>query len=108
MPPGLYGLGMASGGVPQRPTIGPSAPALMGPQINDPQSQYLAAALSSMQQKPPQSGTALGLDLLASALDNYGLAQRGQRLAAQQYGQSPGAIQNTYANDPLANPFGGQ
>ena len=54
----------------------------------------------------------VGENLLASALDRYGLAQRQGQLwdqaAATAYGNSPGAITNTVATDPLANIFGGR
>lgn len=57
--------------------------ALYGAQAQDPQSQYLAAALASMQKQPQGSATGLGENLLASALDQYGLKQRGNQLQQQ-------------------------
>ena len=71
------------------------------------QSATLARALAAMQQSGQQSKTpgAVGTNLLADALLQYGQGQQGQAQAARSYGASPGG----YAGqDPLSSPLGQQ
>lgn len=60
-PAGSVALGMGAPG---------TSPTVNGPQ--DPRSAYLAAALQSLQQAQPQTPGAVGSDLLAEALMQYG------------------------------------
>lgn len=96
-------------GVPAPPQPGVASP-LGGQQqqvFQQQQAAALAQALQSMQQSGEQSKTpaALGSNLLADALMQYGQGQQGQAQAAQAYGASPGAYGGP---DPLANPLGPQ
>lgn len=56
---------------------------LSGAQAQDPQSQYLMAALQAMQNQKQGSATGMGENLLADALDQYGLGQRRNALQSQ-------------------------
>src|SRR5689334_1178390 len=73
--------GGAQGLAPQQQAgpMGAAMPQQMPPQAQDPHSQYLAQALAAMGKQPgPTTPMAMSADLLAQALDRYGLAQ-GQR-----------------------------
>jgi len=63
-------------------------------QAQDPRSQYLTAALRALQQSAaqnaPRTPMALGSDLLAEALDRYGLAQQSRQQQQQAFGQQLG------------------
>ena len=75
--------GLSAQGAPGQAQASGGASVLYGAQAQDPHSQYLAAALAAMQKQQQGSATGLGENLLATALDRYGLQQRGQQLQAQ-------------------------
>ncbi|MGA0603203.1 hypothetical protein ACO2Q3_21020 [Caulobacter sp. KR2-114] len=60
----------------------------------DPRSQYLMAALNALRQSAsqdaPRTPMALGSDLLAEALDRYGLAHQQKQAQQQAFGQQLG------------------
>lgn len=68
----------------------------------DPLTQSL---MQQMAKAPPQTPGAVGSDLLAQALMQYGQGQKQQAQAAQTYGASGGAYSGP---DPLGNPTGQQ
>lgn len=81
---------MSMGLTPQQMAVlGMGTPGAPGPPLmagQDPRSQYLAQALAQMSQQPQGSAQGLGANLLAEALDRYGM-QKGQGQQAFQPGQ---------------------
>lgn len=90
---GFMNLGQAAQGQPPIQQQAPQTYGTMPPGVTDPQSQYLAQALKSMQGQQQGSAGGLASNLLADALMQYGLKRRQDQLNGPRDGKMmPGIL----------------